>query len=311
MRTMVVRFVGLSSFLGFAAAVACSDNGAVTLADAGPGAGSQGANVGAACNAQVLCRQGLACTSGTCAPCNCRNAGLPCNISDECTKGDYCGPTRTCTTAGSGAANTSCKSDADCGSGLRCNLVGLSAQCEPEGTKDVGGACKTAGDCLAGLACAMGACAPLPPVGDGGMPPLAFPPLWGGETCKDDTGATKAYFHVPRGTADGDFYRLPFPNDVRLTNGKVSLASPPTRRPARRCSGSTSCSDGSTIFSPTCDGFSAYPTDLLPLQRGGRPGRFVQGDQGLPVDRHHQAGEPRRSGLLLVRLDRRQPLHLQ
>jgi hypothetical protein len=266
MRTTLVRLVGLAGFLGLAAAVACADNGPVTLADAGPGLGAQGGAVGATCSAQSTCRIGLACTAGKCAPCNCRASGLPCTLSDECTSGMYCGPSRTCTTAGTAAANTTCKSDASCAAGLRCNLVGLSAQCQPEGTKDVGGGCKSSGDCLAGLACAMGVCTPLPPVPDGGLPPLGFPPVWAGETCKDDTGTTKAYFRVPRGSGDGDFYRLPFPNDVRLTGGKVSLSHHPT--PGTALLGYDVVQRWFDDIQANVDGFSAYPTVFFRFSAG-------------------------------------------
>ncbi len=212
MRTTFVRSLEATVFLGLVAAVACTGNGAVTLMDKGMGLGATGLPSGASCDAQHACRTGLACTTaGKCAPCGCTAAGAPCTISDECSMGQYCGPQRTCTGIGvdAGAANASCTSDAECGSGLRCDLVGLSAQCEPEGKTDVGGKCMVPGDCLAGLVCTMSACTALPPAGDGGIAPLAIPPVWAGETCKDDPGGPTAYFHVPRGSNDGDFYRLP------------------------------------------------------------------------------------------------------
>jgi hypothetical protein len=262
MRTTLVGLVQVAVFAGLAAAIACGDNGAVTLADSGAPAGAVGEPVGKACDAQNVCRQGLVCTAGKCAACGCTMSGSPCTISDQCTKGEYCGPDRTCAPSDpeAGAANANCVSDADCESGLRCDLVGLSAQCEPEGTSDVGGMCMVAGDCLAGLGCLMGACAPLPAAGDGGLDPLAFPPMWAGVTCTDDTGPTAAYFHVPRGTNDGDFYRLPFPNDVRLSGGKVSLSNPDHPTPGPALLGYDVVQRWFDNLQANVDGFSTYPT---------------------------------------------------
>src|SRR5207248_7472598 len=116
-----------------------------------------------------------------------------------------------CTPTGTGKDGDTCKSDADCASTLRCTIVGLSTQCKPEGKNDVGKPCTTAADCFGGLVCYNKQCEPPPP----GFPTLGVPSFQGVE-CKDDTGAVKAYFRIPRGTGDGDFFRLPFPNDVRI-----------------------------------------------------------------------------------------------
>jgi hypothetical protein len=275
MRMTLGRFAHAVGFIGFATAVACSGNGAVTEGDAGPNPGATGAGVGQACDGQNLCRQDLMCTAGKCAACGCVMPGSPCTLSDDCSGGEYCGPTRTCTPravaadgGASGGVASACLSDGDCAAGLRCNLVGLSAQCAPEGTNDVGGTCKSAGDCLAGLACASGHCAPLPNVGDAGVAPLAFPPTWAGETCTDDMGPTTAYFRVPRGTGDGDFYRLPFPNDVRLTSGKVTLASPNHPTPGSALLGFDVVKRWFDDLQAKVDGFSAYPTVFFRFNAG-------------------------------------------
>jgi hypothetical protein len=155
-----------------------------------------------------------------------------------------------------GATGTACQSDANCASGLRCTLVGFSAECEPEGAGDQGAKCMSSADCLAGLGCTGGACAPYPPVPEGG-PPLALP-NWPGETCTDTPGATQAYFRVPRGTGDGDFYRLPFPNDVRNSAGKISLAGHPT--PGSSLLGYDLVDRWLRDLEATVDGFSTYPS---------------------------------------------------
>jgi pimeloyl-ACP methyl ester carboxylesterase len=129
-------------------------------------------------------------------------------------------------------------------------------QCTPEGVGDVGAKCTTGADCLAGLGCNLGSCAPYPPVPEGG-PPIALP-SWFGETCSDPTGATQAYFRVPRGTDDGDFYRLPFPNDVRNDAGKISLAGHPT--PGSGLLGYDLVDRWLRDLEATVDGFSTYPS---------------------------------------------------
>jgi hypothetical protein len=94
----------------------------------------------------------------------------------------------------------------------------------------------------------------------GGVVPLAALD-WRGETCQDDAGPTQAYFRVPRGSNDGDFYRLPFPNDVRLNGGKISLAGHPTPGPGLL--GFDVVDRYLRDLEQTADGFSAYPTVLF------------------------------------------------
>ncbi len=254
----------LSAFaFGVLPALACS-NGAVTYGtpttlpeagvipvDAGlpPGLG-----VGQTCDDKRPCRAGLSCDGGKCAPGHSLGNGTPCVISDECQTGDYCGPQRVCAPAGKGADGDGCASDADCASGLKCEIVGLSTQCKPEGTGDVGGACSSSNDCFGGLTCVNKTCTPLPP---GTIPPLGIPP-WPGVTCADDPPPAKAYFRVPRGTGDGDFFRLPFPNDARKKNGHPDLSGFPT--PGPELLGYDIVDRYARDVEANTDGFSAYPT---------------------------------------------------
>jgi hypothetical protein len=142
--------------------------------------------------------------------------------------------------------------------------VGFSAECLPEGNGDVGWPCKTSGDCLAGLGCQGGACQPNPP-SPSGLPPLGLP-SWFGDTCTDPTGATQAYFRVPRGSGDGDFYRLPFPNDVRMNGGKISLAGHPT--PGADLLGYDLVDRWLRDLEATADGFSTDPTVYFRFSAG-------------------------------------------
>jgi hypothetical protein len=106
---------------------------------------------------------------------------------------------------------------------LRCAIVGFGTQCAPEGSGDLKAACKTSTDCLGGLACLSGACNVTIP----GVPTFGFP-TWQGETCEKDSGPALSYFRVPRATGNKDFYRLPFPNDIRTKNGHPDLTGHPT-----------------------------------------------------------------------------------
>src|SRR5689334_15986651 len=58
------------------------------------------------------------------------------------------------------------------------------------------------------------------------LPPSV--PFWAGETCTEDMGAPTAYFSVPRTGVQQDFYRLPYPNDVRRTATGLDLSTHPS-----------------------------------------------------------------------------------
>jgi hypothetical protein len=245
------------------------DNGDVTLMEA-PGSfdGSfvpeggvpPGAGVGDPCSdPQQPCRAGLICTAGKCAPGHATPTGLPCVISDECAQGDYCFGGH-CELAGKGGNGDTCKSDADCQAGMRCDIAGFTAQCKPEGTNDVGKACSTSGDCYGGLICANKVCI-VPPA-----PGLLGLPTWKGENCTDDPPPTKAYFHVPRGTNDGDFFRLPFPNNVRMKNGHPDLTGFPT--PGAELLGFDVVDRYARDLEKSADGFSTYGTVTLRFSGG-------------------------------------------
>jgi hypothetical protein len=289
---MLFRTVLLGAFAGLMAA-SC-DNGPATLAQPPGSVGdggladqtTLGQGVGQPCNDAQRCRVGLQCTSGKCEPAHSSDDGTPCQISAECKRGSYCGPERKCAPAGAGGDGASCASDADCQSGLRCNLVGLGAQCKPEGTGDLGAACTTSADCFGGLACANKQCVALPP---GKVPPLGLP-SWQGVECKDDPAGTPAtaYFRVPRGTPDdGDFFRLPFPNDARRrADGHPNLTGFPT--PGAELLGYDIVDRYARDVEQNADGFSVYPTiiarfntavDFNSLKTAGAL-RFVDVTQG-------------------------------
>jgi hypothetical protein len=146
-----------------------------------------------------------------------------CTASRDCADGLYCGPLGTCAKGGTVALGGSCAADATCTPGLRCNYSGFFGTCAIAGDKDSGASCAASSDCLAGLMCgAAKTC----------LPPLqAFPP-WEGAKCADD-GPFRVYFEVPRpGVPPKDFFRLPFPNDARVSaEGKLDLSDFPKPGP--------------------------------------------------------------------------------
>lgn len=194
--------------------------------DSDGGSGDRNRGVGQPCENQQNCRAGLQCLAGACQPCACNAAGATCQLTGECMDGLYCAPSGNCETAGDGDTGGACSTTADCKAGLVCLNAGFSAQCGPTGTGDIGAPCVASRDCLAGLACSeRGICA----IGLGSSP-FPLPALWQGVMCPPDDVTPRAYFIVPRGDpeADGDFFRLPFPNDIRGGAGSPDLSDFPT-----------------------------------------------------------------------------------
>ncbi|HEY2735198.1 MAG TPA: hypothetical protein VGI70_14475, partial [Polyangiales bacterium] len=104
--------------------------------------------------------------------------------------------------------------------------------CTARGDAELGSNCKTNADCLAGLYCEEN---PLDRSGSelcvGGVKLTVEPvtiPRWDGVNCPDDDSSATAYFEVPRaGKTANDFYRLPFPNDIRRSDGMIDMSGHP------------------------------------------------------------------------------------
>jgi hypothetical protein len=177
-------------------------------------------------------------------------AGLTCVSQGECATGLQCVAGR-CTPEGEGARGDDCLRDSDCHAGLRCAFAGLSATCAPQGDGDVGAACETNTDCFQGLACVGGSCAPEPSV---------FPVFEGVECDPPSSQDVTAYFEVPgaQGAAEGDFFRLPFPNDVRRSSNGLDLAGFPT--PGAGVLGVDAVRRYLDAIEANDDGWGAYPT---------------------------------------------------
>jgi hypothetical protein len=195
-------------------ALACSKK------DSGKKSTGPGLGVGAACQSSADCRTRLACdnVSKTCVPSASTLEDGTCSLSAECVSGYYCSQQGKCARSGQGAAGAVCSFEGDCASGLSCALTGLTGVCQKPGTRDVGASCLDTTECMAGLLCVTGICSTA----------MARP--WTGAVCPIEEQTPRVLFHVPRASdppATNDFYRLPFPNDIRIKNGKVSLTGHP------------------------------------------------------------------------------------
>jgi len=194
--------------------VACSKKGAGT-GTTGPRLG-----VGATCQSSTDCRTRLACDgiTKTCVPNPSVLEGGTCSLSAECVTGYYCTQQGVCARSGQGALGAGCSSESDCASGLSCAQTGLTGACQKAGAGDVGRGCLGTSECMAGLLCIAGICS------------TASARPWAGAVCPVEEQTPRILFHVPRASDSaltGDFYRLPFPNDIRIKNGKVSLTGHP------------------------------------------------------------------------------------
>jgi hypothetical protein len=195
-----------------------------------PDLGVVGGNIGDDCSSDDDCSLGLICDeeSSTCQPSGETAEGQPCFRTAECAEGLYCDAFATvCMPAGDGAAGDSCGQTGECQRGLVCVPSGFSGQCAEAGEADIGGECDGSLDCLPGLGCA-------PPLMDPeGTPvcqagPAGLPrPYPGVECAENEMGNFRSYFEVPDGEVT-EFYRLPYPNDIRIENGHPNLEGHPT-----------------------------------------------------------------------------------
>lgn len=200
----------------------------------GPGMGINDRGVGASCGDLTDCRTPLVCDelSQTCQPAGTLPEGSLCALSADCAEGLYCGADRTCSAAGESDVGDRCATTADCVSGLACVVEGFFATCQETGSGDIDVPCGETSDCLAGLSCIQNeslafVCrspAALPPGTE--LPPAI--PFWAGVDCPEDDLPARGYFEVPRFDGnDNDFYRLPYPNDVRRTGTGIDLRNHP------------------------------------------------------------------------------------
>jgi len=167
------------------------------------------------------CRPFLKCVDDICRATGDTQQGYYCVLDDECAPGLHCSIAAKCEQAGDGQAYATCITAGDCVEGHFCKVLGLGGYCSPVGEGDIGAPCEDKGDCLGGLRCgALGECS----AGKLGIDIN----LWEGRSCSDsDDGPPRVYFEIPP-IKSGEFFRLPWPNDIRTVNGKVDLTDFPT-----------------------------------------------------------------------------------
>ena len=181
-----------------------------------------GANAGETCAEEGECRSGLTCAEELCSPAGDTEADGLCTISGECAEGLSCNVLARCVESAQVEAGGICDESADCAAGLRCELLGVSGVCAPEGVGDLGQTCTSNSDCFAPLVCDLtGSCQILA---------FAGVPLYDGTECaeRDDSAEFRVFFEVPTEEPPAEFFRLPYPNDIRRTSTGVDLSGFPT-----------------------------------------------------------------------------------
>lgn len=203
------------------------DGGACDGGDSEPG------RHGNACEADSDCTGALrlVCVQGACDFAGDRAQGAKCKATGECKEGFYCAAqsSQSCERAGDAREGSRCQHTADCARSLVCAQTGLTTNCVAPGRTDLGEECVRTADCIAGLVCDQGTsaekarCAVAAPGED------QETVTWAGLACEDEGSDATAYFHVPREAEPAtDFFRLPFPNDVRRREGELDLAGFPS-----------------------------------------------------------------------------------
>jgi len=221
-------------------------------------------NIGDPCTSDNRCLGDLVCAhDGTCQDPGTgehgdSTEGEACSNTDDCDWGLVCGPDNLCIPGGVADRGDGCGSNEDCRFGWVCTS---SYVCGPPGDGGPGSACDGAEDCNELLVCAGdGTCQNPETAGSGVAGPgepcdstedcrmglMCFslgleesicqaPEFWPGTDCtqsatdRDDaTYPFKVFFEIPRGTDVGEFYRLPFPNNIRFRGGAIDLNGHPT-----------------------------------------------------------------------------------
>jgi hypothetical protein len=174
------------------------------------------------CKVNIDCPANQFCSAGVCSPPGTTMMGDKCTASRDCAAGLYCDGGGQCAPGGSLKEGDECAADAVCTPPLRCNLTGFFGTCGRAGSAESGAKCALSSDCLAGLVCG--------PTLICQSPAEAYPPF-AGVNCQNE-GPFRVYFEVPRpGSPPKDFYRLPFPNDARVTAGALDMTDFPKPGP--------------------------------------------------------------------------------
>lgn len=205
-----------ASLASFFVAAACTTEPEFILGAAGEGD---------ACKQISDCEAGLECKNKLCVkipvPADGPRAGDACTGATDCGPDLFCGRQNVCTATAPLAAGSPCGISEQCAAPLVCGGDGTCrADDGSAGTAAFGEDCSEFTDCQRPYICGLtGTCVKLPSV-------------TGADCSANDreSGAFRAYYEVPRGepTGNTDFYRLPFPNDIRVRADKPYLAGHPS-----------------------------------------------------------------------------------
>lgn len=220
----------LALFTIIALALGCTDIDSVSIGDRG---------AGESCGQLSDCMAGFDCVNKTCVtidqPDTTGRAGTACSMDGQCNTGLCCGNQKKCrgrlgdfeADRCGYAPGIGCGLSADCDVGLLCNGLGICSETGGENLGALGDPCMAIADCRRPLVCGLNnTCEKLP----------FFP----GVSClrsEEELGAFRGYFEVPR-KAEGaattalptpldEFYRLPFPTDIRVIDGVTILDGHP------------------------------------------------------------------------------------
>ena len=214
------------------------------------------ASAGVACAVATDCRSPYVCAAGACQDEGGTGLGGACWSNRDCQPEHHCSPEGFCAPAGIGEEGDRCGTGGECRDDLRCELDGLSGTCQAGGEADVGAACGESTDCLPGLICG--------PEGTCAHPTQAYPP-WEGVACAEDQGPFRVHFEVPP-MAESEFFRLPFPSDVRVrADGTLDLDDFP--RPGPQLLGIDFVDLYAEALSADFSGFS--PTGVVTMRLSG------------------------------------------
>jgi pimeloyl-ACP methyl ester carboxylesterase len=193
-----------------------------------------GATNGEACNQISDCDAGLLCEDGICVPVDDITSGPQrgdiCTSNADCAPDLFCGTQGVCARTAGAPEGSACGLTIDCEQDLVCH--GASLTCvDPadyprgNGIKDEGQSCTTLTDCRRPFLCA---------IADTTGAKCEKIPFFPGPDCvrsDQEAGAFRVYYEIPPDApAEGEpfeFYRLPFPNDIRVVNGHIDLTGHP------------------------------------------------------------------------------------
>jgi len=179
---------------------------------------------GDSCASTGDCKLGFVCGKDKhCQPDGVGKEGAPCTTIRDCAYKLVCSGEGTCAKPGTGTSGSPCDGPEDCMENFVCAGDGTcvdpgAPDSSSHGIGDVGDECSGKTDCLATLTCFI----------DGTCQPVQY---WPGAYCppSEPSENFKIYFEIPSLPMEGetDFYRLPFPNDIRIKNGRVALDGHP------------------------------------------------------------------------------------